>query len=133
MSSEQNDAGRTTMKPTVRNLLRFAVVVGLAFCTTSCEQAKPPANSIPIPERAHGGFDLATGLYTRSTVDLALTGNPPLVLAHVYRNRDDQSRPFGIGTSDDYDEFLVGEYPKWIGVVLGDGATIHYARRLGEK
>jgi YD repeat-containing protein len=124
---------RAKMKPTVRNLLRFAVVVGLAFCTTSCEQAKPLAKSIPIPERAHGGFDLATGLYTRSTADLALTGNPPLVLAHVYRNRDDQSRPFGIGTSDDYDEFLVGEYPKWIGVVLDAGATIHYARRPGGK
>ncbi len=113
----------------VRALVALAVALGLAFCTTSCRQARP----IPIPERAHGGFDLETGLYTRETMDLALTGNPPLVLTRMYRNRDGQSRPFGIGTNDNYDEFLVGEYPKWIGVVLDDGAQIHYVRRPGGR
>ena len=44
-------------------------------------------------------IDLATGLYIRRTVDLVLMDGTPLILTRTYRNRDSQSRPFGIGTN----------------------------------
>lgn len=81
---------------------------------------------------AKGGdpVDLGTGLFERSSTDIIVFGAPQVTLKRTYRNRDPQSRPFGIGTNHLYDWFLIGdsEQFKWIQIVLEDGGTIHYKR-----
>ena len=81
---------------------------------------------------AKGGdpVDLGTGLYERSFTDITIFGAPSIILKRTYRNRDPQSRPFGVGTNHLYDWFLVGDNQqfKWLEIVLEDGSTVHYKR-----
>jgi YD repeat-containing protein len=74
--------------------------------------------------------DLATGLYVRTTVDLVLVDTIPVVFARTYRNRDDRSRPFGIGTNHSFGSFLIGDAPAltYVDLILPDGGRIHYRR-----
>jgi YD repeat-containing protein len=76
--------------------------------------------------------DLHTGLYVRRTIDLVLMDSGPIVFARVYRNRDSQSRPFGIGTNHSFGSFLVGDARiTYIDLILPDGGRVHYRRTSG--
>ena len=75
-------------------------------------------------------IDLATGLYTRTDIDLELKDDPPIVFSRTYRNADQATRAFGIGTSHSYDLFLFGNSRNfsWIAMILPDGGRIPYVR-----
>src|SRR5688572_14128662 len=91
--------------------------------------ALPPG----VPEVDGDPIHLGTGLYVRTSVDLALFDTVPVVFSRTYRNADRRSRPFGIGTNHSYGSFLVGDAPAltWIDLILPDGGRIHYTRTSG--
>ena len=73
--------------------------------------------------------DLGTGLYVRTHVDLAVWDTVPIIFSRTYRNRDDRSRPFGVGTNHSYGSFLVGDSDlAWADLIRPDGGRIHYRR-----
>ncbi len=80
--------------------------------------------------------DLATGLFVYRKTDLVLSDIIPASLMRTFRDRDSYtdsgygSRPFGHGTTDPYDIFLIGDaYPStYIELILPDGARVHYDR-----
>ena len=53
--------------------------------------------------------DLGIGLFVQRKIDFYFGGEYPLEFARVYRNADDRSRAFGVGSNDSLDIFLVGE------------------------
>jgi YD repeat-containing protein len=93
------------------------------------------AVSLPpgAPETDGDPIHLGTGLYIRTSVDLALFDTVPVVFSRTYRNADGRSRPFGIGTNHSYGSFLVGDAPAltWIALVLPDGGSVRYTRTSG--
>lgn len=78
--------------------------------------------------------DLGTGLFVYNKVDLELPDVIPLVLKRSYRQNDLISRSFGIGASDPFDIFMVGDnntFPEgytFQDLVLADGGRIHFPR-----
>jgi RHS repeat-associated protein len=74
--------------------------------------------------------DLGTGLFVSDKTDLYLPDVVPIRLTRSYRPNDGASRAFGVGTSHEYDIFLVGTiFPyTYIDLVLADGGRIHCPR-----
>lgn len=74
--------------------------------------------------------DPGTGLFIMDKTDLALNDVLPLQLQRSYRQNDTVSRAFGIGSSHNYDLFLVGSTNPWTyaDLVLADGSRVHYDR-----
>jgi RHS repeat-associated protein len=78
--------------------------------------------------------DLGTGLFVYNKVDLELPDVIPLVLKRTYRQNDPISRSFGIGASDPFDIFMVGDnntFPEgytFQDLILADGGRIHFPR-----
>jgi YD repeat-containing protein len=74
--------------------------------------------------------DLGTGLYIRSNTDLDLKDSIPIQFTRVYRNADPSSRAFGVGTSNSYEMFIVGDSAKfsYVELILADGSRLHYNR-----
>jgi YD repeat-containing protein len=74
--------------------------------------------------------DLGTGLYIRSNTDLDLKDSIPIQFTRVYRNADPRSRAFGVGTSNSYEMFIVGDSAKfsYVELILADGSRLHYNR-----
>lgn len=78
--------------------------------------------------------DLQTGLFVYSKTDLVLPDVIPLVLTRTYRQNDFISRPFGIGTNDSFDFFMVGDnasFPEgytYQDLILPDGGRVHFPR-----
>ncbi len=70
--------------------------------------------------------DLTIGLFIYRKTDFHFDGDCPLQFTRAYRNQDDQSRPFGIGTNDSMDSFLVGQMGSYIDVVFEDGGRVHF-------
>ncbi|UEP39789.1 DUF6531 domain-containing protein (plasmid) [Burkholderia ambifaria] len=81
---------------------------------------------------AQGGdpVDCATGLFVLSRTDLSVAGTIPLALTRVYRQGDSTSRAFGIGTSDRYDIFTIGDTGSYTyqDLILPDGGRVHFVR-----
>jgi hypothetical protein len=74
--------------------------------------------------------DPATGLFIYEKTDLAVQDVIPLVVKRTYRQNDTRSRGFGIGTTFDYDMFLVGDLSSYTyqELVLPDGARVRFNR-----
>jgi RHS repeat-associated protein len=74
--------------------------------------------------------DLGSGLFVFSRTDLVLPDTIPIALTRTYRPQDTISRAFGIGTTQHFEMFLVGDTNPWtyIDLILPDGARIHYDR-----
>jgi YD repeat-containing protein len=65
----------------------------------------PPGN----PPKGGEPVDLSSGLFEYDKTDLAVSDIMPLVLRRTYRTNDMQQRPFGIGTTHNFDFFMVGD------------------------
>jgi len=70
--------------------------------------------------------DLTVGLFVHRKGDFLFDGDYPLQFTRVYRNKDAQSRPFGIGTNDSMDTFLAGQMGSYIDLIREDGGRIHF-------
>jgi len=78
--------------------------------------------------------DLQTGLFVYNKTDLELKDVIPLTLKRTYRPNDSVSRSFGIGTTMNYDVFMVGDdnyTPQgytYQDFIQADGGRIHFTR-----
>ncbi|WP_431264067.1 DUF6531 domain-containing protein [Roseateles chitinivorans] len=81
---------------------------------------------------AKGGdpVDLFTGLFLNEETDVVINDVTPISISRSFRPADDTSRSFGIGTSLNYDTYLVGDaYPyTYQYVILPDGGKILFQR-----
>ncbi len=77
-------------------------------------------------------FETYTGvpLFVMSRADFSFKGQPSFPFLRKYRPQDDRSRPFGIGATDSFDIFLVGDSQtfSWIELILAGGERVHFAR-----
>jgi RHS repeat-associated protein len=91
-----------------------------------------PLNGSPAGDHSHGGdpVNLSTGLFVYNKTDLVLPDVIPLTLQRTYRPQDNQSRPFGIGTTDSFELFMVGDTNPYtyFDLILPDGSRIHFYR-----
>ncbi|SFQ19559.1 RHS repeat-associated core domain-containing protein [Ralstonia sp. NFACC01] len=74
--------------------------------------------------------DCSTGLFLLTRTDLTVRGSVPISVTHTYRQADSISRAFGIGTSDPYDIFTVGDMNPYTyqDLILPDGGRVHFVR-----
>jgi YD repeat-containing protein len=74
--------------------------------------------------------DWSTGLCWHTQTDLYVGDTIPLVLTRTFLSQDNQSRAFGIGTTDSFDIFLVGNsHPfTYLELILQNGRRIFYHR-----
>ncbi len=70
--------------------------------------------------------DLTIGLFIYRKTDFRFDGDYPLEFTRAYRNQDNRSRPFGIGTNDSMDIFLSGQMHSYVDLVFEDGGKIHF-------
>jgi RHS repeat-associated protein len=99
-----------------------------------------PGNAPPDGPRPDGNskdgepVDLGTGLFVYKKTDLMLPDLIPLVLTRTYRQNDPISRSFGVGASQPYDMFMIGDnntFPEgytYQDLILADGGRIHFQR-----
>ena len=91
-----------------------------------------PAWGNPAANRFWAGdpVSLSTGLFVYNKTDLVLPDVIPLTVERTYRPNDNQSRPFGIGTTDNYEVFLQGDTNPYtfVELILPDGSRIHFDR-----
>jgi YD repeat-containing protein len=77
-------------------------------------------------------FETYTGvpLFVMSRADFSFKGQPSFPFLRKYRPQDDRSRPFGIGATDSFDIFPVGDSQtfSWIELILAGGERVHFAR-----
>jgi YD repeat-containing protein len=75
-------------------------------------------------------FDVETGIYYRTYLDLSIDDSIPIRFERTQRNQDTRSRSFGIGASTSYDMFIIGDTNKfsWVALVMADGGQVRYAR-----
>jgi YD repeat-containing protein len=73
-------------------------------------------------------IDLSTGLFVYNHTDLVLPDTIPLQFTRTYRTDDTTSRPFGIGFTDSYEMFMVGDtFPyTYQELILPNGSRIHF-------
>lgn len=74
--------------------------------------------------------DLKIGLLIQRKTDFYLEGDFPLQFVRVYRNKENDSRGFGVGTNDSLDMFIEGEPNKYLQVAREDGARVRFNRDL---
>ncbi len=103
--------------------LTGAMVAGPGFgAGTGPNKGDPKADGEPV--------DLGTGLFVYNKTDLSLSDVLPIVLTRTYRPGDSRSRAFGIGTTHNYDIFLVGDISPYSyqELILPDGGRIRFDR-----
>ena len=109
-------------------------IVSLFFATSAVAQVHQPIeynrNQVAFGVRAGDPFDVETGIYYRTYLDLFIDDSIPIRFERTQRNQDTRSRSFGIGASTSYDMFIIGDVNKfsWVALVLADGGQIRYAR-----
>jgi RHS repeat-associated protein len=69
-------------------------------------------------------------LFVYSKTDLVLPDVVPIKLERTYRPKDNQVRPFGIGTTDSFELFMVGDTNPYtyFDLITPDGSRIHFYR-----
>jgi YD repeat-containing protein len=87
-------------------------------------------NQVAFGVKAGDPFDVETGIYYRTYLDLFIDDSIPIRFERTQRNQDTRSRSFGIGARTSYDMFIIGDVNKfsWVALVLADGGQIRYAR-----
>ena len=124
--------GQGSVSPDAKQIIPDAGVAIYEF--TGAMVAKPttaPAEG-PIVGGCRCGdpVDMFTGLFLNESTDLQVNDIIPLSVSRSYRQRDPDSRAFGIGTNLSYDVFLVGNSTVWSyqDLVLPDGSQLHFPR-----
>jgi YD repeat-containing protein len=81
-----------------------------------------------LPQTAAHIFDadLTLGLFDYRKTDFHFDGPYPLQFTRHYRNQDERSRSFGIGTNDSMDIFLIGEMGRYIDLLFEGGGRLHF-------
>ncbi|MGO9265479.1 MAG: RHS repeat-associated core domain-containing protein [Candidatus Binataceae bacterium] len=69
----------------------------------------PPAASPGHGPTCGDPVDMASGIFTYDHTDLTVADVMPLQLTRSYREFDPVSRAFGVGMSDNYDMYLIGD------------------------
>jgi YD repeat-containing protein len=74
--------------------------------------------------------DPGTGLFEYEKTDLSLNDVVPIGVTRTYRQSDNRARAFGIGTTHNYDMFLVGDasFYTYQELVLPNGARVRFDR-----
>jgi sugar lactone lactonase YvrE len=73
--------------------------------------------------------DLATGIFTLTRTDLALSELPPLALTRTYRSGATYPGPFGLGSLTGYEDFLQRTSPTVITYVYGAKARTVFVQQ----
>ncbi len=97
-------------------------------------QDDPPAEAPCDSCEARGAdpVDFVSGLYVQTDTDLVVPDVMPIQLTRTYRTRDTASRPFGIGASHPYDNYMLrDDLCTAARVILPDGRYRHFARTSG--
>ena len=88
--------------------------------------------------KAADPVDTYSGLFMNNETDLAIADIVPIVIGRSYRQADDVSRAFGIGTNLSYDMFLTGGYDTskdqilpYASLIKPDGGQINFTRVSG--
>ena len=109
-------------------------VLSVFFAPLSVAQVHQPTeynrNQVAFGVKAGDPFDVETGIYYRTYLDLSIDDSIPIRFERTQRNQDTRSRSFGIGASTSYDMFIIGDTERfsWVALVLADGGQIRYAR-----
>jgi len=91
----------------------------------------PPEGPCPCGDCDGGDpVDLSTGLFHLTKTDLSLPDFLPVRVARQYRTRDNWSRAFGVGSSIEYDMYIIGDrFPyTYADIVSACGSRIHFNR-----
>jgi len=93
----------------------------------------PPSPNPPAPPNkcpAADPVDCSTGIFVEDHTDIVLNDVIPIKFTRTYRTADTRSRPFGVGGTDNYEIFLVGNsFPyTYQDLILPDGACVYYPR-----
>ncbi len=86
----------------------------------------------PVGGTADGEpVNLSSGLFVYNKTDLVLSDVIPLSLTRTNRPNDSWSRPFGIGTSHNYEMFIAGDgtafgTTPYIDLILPEGSRAHF-------
>jgi len=89
----------------------------------------PPSDGPKGGPKSGDPVDLATGLFVLTKVDLIVYDVISLPLTRTYRQNDNASRPFGIGSTHPYNIYLysTNDYQD-ADLILPDGGRVHYVR-----
>ncbi|KJK00268.1 hypothetical protein UB44_10620 [Burkholderiaceae bacterium 26] len=114
-----------------------------AMITTFTPESQAPSEG-PSPNcqcndtQVDDPVDTATGLFLHATTDLTIPDVMPITIGRSYRQADETSRAFGIGTNLSYDLFLVGGYDSakdqikpYSYLILPDGGRVYFSRVSG--
>jgi hypothetical protein len=118
----------------MKTLATLISISCLLFPALSEGQVHPPVelngNQAGFGISAGDPFDVETGIYYRTYLDLFIDDSIPIRFERTQRNQDTRSRSFGIGASTSYDMFIVGDVNKfsWVALVLADGGQVRYVR-----
>jgi RHS repeat-associated protein len=95
-------------------------MVGQQSVAPTTGATAPPVDGEPV--------NLSTGLFVYNKTDLVESDVIPLTLQRTYRTNDSQSRSFGIGATQYYEMFIVGDiYPyTFQELILPDGSRIFF-------
>ncbi len=90
-----------------------------------CNRNPPQDSRMEIFENYPG-----VQLFVMSRTDFAFAGLPSFAFQRVYRPHDDRSRAFGMGNTDSFDIFPVGDSQRfsYMELILPSGAPIYYDR-----
>ncbi len=107
------------------------VASGAIFLVLPIRGAAPPVG-LPVDYQPlhKGSVDLGSGLYSRVNEDLVVPGAPGLVLRRTYLSGYRAPKQFGIGTTHNGEEFLIGDGKgfQWVSLILANGARINFKR-----
>jgi RHS repeat-associated protein len=127
--------GHGNVSPDLSEVVPDAKTVIYEFTGAMVSQrTNAPAPSGPDGKGGGEPVDLATGFFMYQKTDLVLSDVTPIAFKRIYRSSDPISRAFGIGSSHDYDMFLVGdsisspEGYTYQELIMGDGRRIHFSR-----
>jgi len=87
---------------------------------------QPPCGGCEVADPV----DLYTGLFLYQKTDLIVADDAPLTLTRTYRQNDPHVRSFGIGTSSDFEMFVVGDNTTFqtAEVILASGSRLKFKR-----
>ncbi len=101
-------------------------MVGAPSLAPPSPNPPPPPNCCPVGDPVDPG----TGLVIENHTDVFLPDVIPINFVRTYRTGDQRSRPFGIGATDSYEIFLVGNTNPWTYqyLILQDGSRVFFPR-----